>query len=134
MTRFKFTKSPHILSLSHTHTHSHTHTLQIYEKIVHLHKKTMARLPDTRKALSSFTMPTTVKDAEHLMQDELQMKEKLINLFAESELKMDEFLTSLNEQQSHTHSSVVSSRPHHTLTPSHTHTHEVYTLVHTHTA
>ena len=47
------------------------------------------------------------------MQDELDMKEKLMNLFAESELKMDPFLSSLKEQQEypgsnmvHTHSTV----------------------------
>ena len=74
---------------------------------MHLHKKTVARLPDTKKALSTFSIPSTVKDAEQLMKAELGMKEKMINLFAESELKMDQLLTNLNEQQSHTHSSVV---------------------------
>jgi phage-related tail protein len=72
-----------------------------YERIVHLHKKTMGRLPETKKGLGTFKMPSTVKDAERLMQEELGLKEKMINLFAESELKMDQFLTSLNDQQSH---------------------------------
>ena len=35
------------------------------------------------------------------MQDELGMKEKMINLFAEAELKTDQFLTSLKEQYQH---------------------------------
>ena len=74
---------------------------QNYERIVHLHKKTMGRLPETKKGLGTFKMPSTVKDAERLMQEELGLKEKMINLFAESELKMDQFLTSLNDQQSH---------------------------------
>lgn len=67
----------------------------------------MARLPETKQALSTFNVPTTVKDAEHLMQDELGMKEKMMNLFAESELKMDQFMTSLKEQQKHTDSIMV---------------------------
>jgi hypothetical protein len=72
-----------------------------YERIVHLHKKTMGRLPETKKGLGTFKMPSTVKDAEQLMKEELGLKEKMINLFAESELKMDQFLASLNDQQSH---------------------------------
>ena len=59
----------------------------------------MARLPETQQALSSFSVPSTVKDAEQLMQEELELKEKMINLFAESELKMEQFLASLKEQQ-----------------------------------
>ena len=61
----------------------------------------MANLPETKKALSSFSVPTTVKDAEQLMQEELGLKEKMINLFAESEVKMDQFLTSLKGQKHH---------------------------------
>ena len=61
----------------------------------------MARLPETKEALNSFTVPSTVKDAEQLMQNELGLKEKVINLFAESELKMDQFLSSLKEQEQH---------------------------------
>ena len=67
----------------------------------------MDRLPETKKGLSTFKMPSTVKDAEQLMQTELGMKEKMINLFAESELKMDQFMTSLNDQQSHAPTSLV---------------------------
>lgn len=61
----------------------------------------MARLPETTQALNTFSVPSTVKDAEQLMQSELDLKEKMINLFAESELKMDQFLSSLKEQQEH---------------------------------
>ena len=52
-------------------------------------------------------MPTTVKDAEQLMQDELNFKEKMINLFAEAELKMDQFLNMLKEQLEHSKNAVV---------------------------
>ena len=76
-------------------------SLQHYERIAHLHKKTIGRLPETKKGLRTFKMPSTVKDAEQLMTEELGMKEKMINLFAESELKMDQFMASLNDQQSH---------------------------------
>ena len=76
-------------------------SLQQYERIVHLHSKITARLPETQEGLNNFDVPTTVKDAEQLMQQDLSLKEKMINLFAESELKMDEFLASLKEQQKH---------------------------------
>ena len=67
----------------------------------------MAHLPDTKQALRTFSVPTTVKDAEQLMQEELGLKEKMINLFAESELKMDQFLTSLKGQKHHRDTPVV---------------------------
>ena len=79
---------------------------QQYERMVHLHKKTMQRFPETKNALDHFDIPTTVKDAENLMQEDLALKEKMINLFAESELKMDEFLTTLKGQQEIEHKSV----------------------------
>ena len=50
--------------------------------------------------LDRFDVPSTVKDAENLMQGDLGLKEKMINLFAESELKMDQFLGKLRERQS----------------------------------
>ena len=76
-------------------------SLQQYERIVHLHSKITARLPETQEGLNNFDVPTTVKDAEQLMQQDLSLKEKMINLFAESELKMDQFLACLKEQQKH---------------------------------
>ena len=66
----------------------------------------MQRFPETKNALDHFDIPTTVKDAENLMQEDLALKEKMINLFAESELKMDEFLTTLKGQQEIEHKSV----------------------------
>ena len=68
--------------------------------MVHLHKKTLQRFPETKDALDRFDVPSTVKEAEILMQGDLGLKEKMINLFAESELKMDQFVGKLKERQS----------------------------------
>ena len=64
-----------------------------------LHCRAMTRMPEVTKALSVCQTPSSVKEAEHLMQEDLKLKEKLINYIAEAELNIDRFLAHLQNQE-----------------------------------
>lgn len=63
-----------------------------------LHRRAMTRVPDVTEALSACSVPTSVPEAEHLMTEDLKLKENLVNKIAEAELNIDRFLTVLKEQ------------------------------------
>ena len=56
-------------------------------------------MPQVTKALDLFEVPESVKDAEHLMQEDLKLKENLVNKIAEAELLIDQFLENLKGQR-----------------------------------
>ncbi len=58
----------------------------------------MDRLPLTMAGLNDFHIPANVKEAEHLMQEDLKLKEDLVNSMAEAEVSIDRFLLELREQ------------------------------------
>lgn len=58
----------------------------------------MAEFAKLTKALDLCEVPTCVKDAEHLMQEDLKLKETLANKMAEAELSTDRFLEALKHQ------------------------------------
>ena len=63
-----------------------------------LHSNAMAKLPETKMALDDFLVPNDVKQAENLMQEDLKLRGKLINMMAEAQLSIDHFITELKEQ------------------------------------
>ncbi len=68
--------------------------------MVILHSKAMNKLPETIIALDDFHVPANVKEAEDLMQEDLKLKEDLVNMMAEAEVSIDRFLAELQEQNS----------------------------------
>ena len=58
----------------------------------------MDKLPQTIIALNDFQVPANVKEAENLMQEDLKLKERLVNLIAEAEVSIDRFMSELREQ------------------------------------
>ena len=46
------------------------------------------------------SVPGTVKEAEQLMQEDLKLKENLVNKITEAELNIDNFLSNLNREDS----------------------------------
>jgi hypothetical protein len=58
----------------------------------------MTRVPEVTGALRACEVPNSVKEAEHLMQEDLKLKENLVNKIAEAELNIDRLLTVLGEQ------------------------------------
>lgn len=63
-----------------------------------LHRRAMTRVPEVTEALRVCEVPDSIKEAEHLMQEDLKLKENLVNRIAEAELNIDRFFTVLNEQ------------------------------------
>lgn len=63
-----------------------------------LYERATIRLPAVKDALNLCSMPTSVKDAETLMLEDLRLKEGLVNKLAEAELSIDTFLEVLKTQ------------------------------------
>ena len=59
----------------------------------------MAEFAKLTQALDLCEVPSSVKDAEHLLQEDLKLKEKLANKMGEAELCTDGFLETLKHQQ-----------------------------------
>lgn len=60
----------------------------------------MRCMPEVTEALNVCSVPATVKEAEELMQEDLKLKEKLVNRVTEAELNIDGFISILNRQGS----------------------------------
>ena len=75
------------------------HLMQEYEKVQRIHSEAMAQFAKLTEALNLCEVPSCVKDAEHLMQEDLKLKETLANKMAEAELSSDRFLDALKHQQ-----------------------------------
>ena len=73
-------------------------TVQEFEKMQHLYTRAKTRFPEVREALDLVKVPTSVKEAEHIMQEDLKLKESLVNRLAEAELSIDHFLDVLQHQ------------------------------------
>lgn len=63
-----------------------------------LHRRAMTRVPEVTEALRVCEVPNSVKEAEHLMQEDLKLKENLVNKIAEAELNIDRLLIVLSGQ------------------------------------
>ena len=74
--------------------------IQEFEKVQKIHSNAMAQFSKLMEALNLCEVPSTVKDAEHLMQQDLRLKEALANKMAEAELSTDRFLEALKHQLS----------------------------------
>ena len=75
---------------------------QQFEKMVKLHKRAMEKLPPVMEAMNTFDVPETVKDAETLLQRDIDEKETMVNIIAEAEVSIDRFMTELREQNPET--------------------------------
>ena len=64
----------------------------------HLYTRAKTRFPEVKDALDLVKVPTSVKEAEHIMQEDLKLKESLVNRLAEAELSIDHFLDVLRHQ------------------------------------
>lgn len=73
--------------------------MQEFEKIQVLFKRAMNSVPEVTEALRMCDVPMSVKDAEHLMQEDLKLKESLVNKVAEAELNIDGLLSSLESDE-----------------------------------
>lgn len=71
-----------------------------FEKTQILHRQAMERVPEVTEALHACEVPDSIKDAEHLMQEDLKLKENLVNKIAEAELNIDRLVSVLSEQGS----------------------------------
>lgn len=58
----------------------------------------MTRVPEVTGALRACEVPNSVKEAEHLMQEDLKLKENLVNKIAEAELNIDRLVSVLSGQ------------------------------------
>ena len=72
--------------------------MQEYEKIQKIHSGAMAEFSKLTEALNLCQVPESVKDAEHLMLEDLKLKETLANKMAEAELSTERFLDTLKQQ------------------------------------
>jgi len=72
--------------------------VQEFEKMQHLYRRAKTRFPEVRDALDMVKVPTSVKEAEHIMTEDLKLKESLVNRLAEAELSIDHFLEVLKRQ------------------------------------
>ena len=59
----------------------------------------MAELPDLLTALDLYDIPKDVKDAEKLMQEDLKLKERIVNQIALAEVAADNFMHELRQQK-----------------------------------
>jgi len=73
---------------------------QEFEKVQVLHRHAMSSVPEVKEALNVCSVPNSVKEAEQLMQEDLKLKENLVNRITEAELNIDCFISSLNQQES----------------------------------
>ncbi len=73
---------------------------QEYEKVQVLHRRALSSMPQVKEALKDCAIPDTVKEAENLMQEDLKLKENLVNRITEAELNIDNFLSMLDRQGS----------------------------------
>lgn len=64
----------------------------------HLYHRAKTRFPEVRDALDLVKVPGNVKEAEHIMQEDLKLKESLVNRLAEAELSIEHFLDVLKQQ------------------------------------
>ena len=64
-----------------------------------MHTEALSQFPKLTEALNLCEVPASVKDAEHLMQEDLKLKETLANKMAETELSIDRFLETLKHQR-----------------------------------
>ena len=72
--------------------------IQEFEKVQKIHSNAMAQFLKLTQALDLCEVPNSVKDAEHLMTEDLKLKEALANKMAEAELSTDRFLETLKHQ------------------------------------
>lgn len=72
--------------------------IQEFEKVQKIHSDAMAQFLKLTAALDLCEVPSSVKDAEHLMTEDLKLKEALANKMAEAELSTDRFLETLKHQ------------------------------------
>ena len=63
-----------------------------------LHSNVMTKLPETKMALDDFHIPNDVKQAENLMQEDLKLKEVIVNMMIDAEFSIDRFITKLKGQ------------------------------------
>ena len=59
----------------------------------------MEELPDLLTALDLYDVPKDVKDAEKLMQEDLKLKNRIVNQIALAEVAADNFLHELRQQK-----------------------------------
>ena len=59
----------------------------------------MEELPDLLTALDLYNIPKDIKDAEKLMQEDLILKERIVNQIALAEVAADNFLYELRQQK-----------------------------------
>ncbi len=64
-----------------------------------LHRRAMSRVPEVTGALTVCEVPSSVKEAEHLMLEDLKLKENLVNRITEAELGIDRLISILSEQK-----------------------------------
>jgi hypothetical protein len=79
--------------------YNHNNIFQEFEKVQKIHSDAMAQFLKLTAALDLVEVPSSVKDAEHLMTEDLKLKEALDNKMAEAELSTDRFLEALKHQQ-----------------------------------
>ena len=72
--------------------------IQEFEKVQKIHSNAMAQFLKLTQALDLCEVPSSVKEAEHLMTEDLKLKEALANKMAEAELSTDRFLEQLKHQ------------------------------------
>ena len=72
--------------------------IQEFEKVQKIHSNAMAQFLKLTQALDLCEVPSSVKEAEHLMTEDLRLKEALANKMAEAELSTDRFLETLKHQ------------------------------------
>ena len=63
-----------------------------------LHRHAIASVPEATESLNMCSVPDSVKEAEQLMQKDLQLKENLVNRITEAELNIDGLISSLTSQ------------------------------------
>ena len=64
-----------------------------------MHSKTIARYPRFTKTLNHNELPSSIKEAEQLMQADLKLKESFDSKIAEALLSNERFLEALKQQQ-----------------------------------
>ena len=61
----------------------HTHE-QEFERLAEMYSTAMEKVPQLAAAMNQFDVPESVEEAERLMQDSLQKKEKLVQLISQA--------------------------------------------------
>ena len=65
------------------HVHMHTHVQEL-ERLAEMYSTVMEKVPQLAAAMNQFDVPESVEEAERLMQDSLQKKEKLVQLISQA--------------------------------------------------